>query len=136
MNIICSTKSPKSSTDCSGQITKRFYTHGELQEETLGNGLSLQYTYDKTGRPRTITFPDQTGVEYIYDAVDLKEVHRLINGKRTYKHLNQAHTLAGQVTKAQLAGNNGEINYTYDTPRTLHKYNNSIIPTICSPGWL
>lgn len=96
-------------------VTERMYDPvGQLIKETLGNGLSLHYTYDRTGRVRTALFPDQTGVEYLYDAVDLKEIHRVIGGKRVYSHFDQSHTLAGQVAKAQLSGNNGTIEYTYN----------------------
>ena len=97
-----------------GQKTELTYLNGELQKETLSNGLSLLYTYDKTGRVKTITFPDNTGVEYCYNAVDLKEVHRLTNGKRTYTHLDLNHSLSGEVTKVQPPGKNKSIEYTFD----------------------
>lgn len=87
---------------------------GQMIKETLGNGLELIYTYDKIGRVQKILFPDQTGVEYVYDAVDLKEVHRLILGSRTYVHKDERHTLTGKVTQALLPGNNGNIHHSYN----------------------
>ena len=97
-----------------GQVTERVYNSlGQLTQETLGHGLSLQYAYDRTGRARLIMLPDKTGIEYIYHAADLKEVHRLVNGRRTYSYFDQHHTLDGQVTQSQLP--NGQlIRYSYD----------------------
>lgn len=97
-----------------GKATDLKYSAGELEKETLGNGLTLHYTYDKTGRARTVTFPDRTGVEYCYNAVDLKEIHRLINGKRTYTHRDLAHSLSGEILQEALPGENGITNYSYD----------------------
>lgn len=98
----------------SGKITKREYFQGNLKRETLANGLSIDYTYDRTGRARTILFPDQTGIEYVYNSVDLKEIHRLINGKRAYTHRDLEHSLSGQVTKSSLPGHGGTVNYRFD----------------------
>ncbi len=99
----------------SGQVTERAYDHlGQLVKENFGNGLSVQYQYDKTGRVRYIVLPDQTGIEYVYNAVDLKEVHRLIAGQRTYSHFDLCHNLSGQVTQVRLPGNNGEGRYHYN----------------------
>jgi RHS repeat-associated protein len=97
-----------------GQATEREYFQGEMRKETLANGLTLHYTYDRTGRARTITFPDQTGIEYVYNAVDLKEIYRLMNGQRTYVHKDLEHSLSGQVTKAKLPGKSGVIAYHFD----------------------
>ena len=98
----------------SGTSTQLAYYEEQLQTESLANGLVLNYTYDKTGRVRTITFPDGTGVEYCYNAVDLKEIHRIINGNRSYTHRILTHTLSGEVTNEELPGSNGQISYIYD----------------------
>jgi RHS repeat-associated protein len=96
-------------------VTERLYDKsGQLTKEKLGNGLSLSYFYDKMGRVNKVILPDETGIEYIYDAADLKEVHRLVGGKRVYTHFNQSHTLSGQVTKAKLPGKGGRVSYSYN----------------------
>ena len=99
----------------SNKATERHYFQDELQTEILANGLSLHYTYDQTGRARTITYPDQTGTEYIYNAIDLKEIRRLINGQCAYVHSDLEHSLAGQITLAKPPGNNGTISYAFDS---------------------
>ena len=99
----------------SGQETLlKYNTQGELETETLGNGLKLHYTYDRDSRIRQVIIPDQTAIEYAYDAADLKEVHRLINGKKIYVHTDQEHNLTGQVTQAKPPGKGDQIHYTYD----------------------
>ena len=56
-----------------GETTERTYDlYGQLLSEKLAHGLKISYTYDRIGRPRTVTLPDQTGYEYIYNALDLK----------------------------------------------------------------
>lgn len=100
-----------------GKATKREYFQGKLKKETLANGFTLDYTYDLTGRARTITFPDQTGIEYVYHAVDLKEIYRIVNRQRTYVHKDLEHSLSGEVTKAELPGQNGTITYHFDPMR-------------------
>lgn len=97
-----------------GKATHREYFQGEMKKETLANGLSLEFTYDQTGRARRVMFPDQTGIEYVYNAVDLKEIYRLIHGERTYEHKDLEHSLSGQITKARLPGHNGEILYQFN----------------------
>lgn len=96
------------------QVTERVYDSlGRLAAEKLGNGLAISYGYDYLGRIIAIGLPDQSSVEYVYDAVDLKEIHRIQNGKRTYSHANLAHNLCGQVVKAQMA-NQQQAEYGYD----------------------
>lgn len=100
-----------------GKATQREYFQGNLKKETLANGLTLDYTYDRTGRAHTITFPDQTGIEYIYNAVDLREIYRIVNGQRTYVHRDLEHSLSGEVTKTELPGKNGVMAYHFDSLR-------------------
>lgn len=97
-----------------GKVTECSYFQGRLEKETLANGLTLNYTYDRTGRARTITFPDGTGLEYVYNAVDLQEIHRLIDKKRTYSHFDTVHSLSGQILQANPPGNNSPITYCFD----------------------
>ena len=98
-----------------GQETERFYNSlGELETEKLGNGLKLEYAYDQASRICQVRLPDQTGIEYVYDAVYLKEIHRLVNNKRTYAHIDQKHSLSGQIIQSKPPGNHDEVHYGYD----------------------
>lgn len=99
----------------SGQITQREYDQsGNMIKENLGNHLNIEYAYDYLRRPRFILFPDQTAAEYLYNAVDLKEIHRLIKGERVYSHQDKQHNLSGYILKSTLPGNNGEVDYAYN----------------------
>ncbi|WP_068466632.1 RHS repeat-associated core domain-containing protein [Candidatus Protochlamydia phocaeensis] len=95
--------------------TERAYDSlGQVIGEKLGNGLNLAYCFDRAGRARFVILPDQTGIEYVYNALDLKEIHRLKEGKRLYSHIESFHNLSGLTTEAQLVGQNGGIHYQYD----------------------
>lgn len=98
-----------------GQSTKRDYDLlGQLTMETLGHGLAMQYTYDPVGRVRHVTLPDQTQVDYQYDAVHLKSIQRLKAGTSAYTYHKTAYNLSGQATKVQLPGENGYLDAQYD----------------------
>lgn len=98
------------------QTTEREYNlYGELIGEKLGHGLRLFFIYDRLGRVREMGLPDQTGVEYVYDAANVKDMHRLIGGSRVYSYREESHTLGGQVLVSHLAGENGRVHYTYDS---------------------
>jgi len=96
--------------------TERSYDDfGHLKEEKLGNGLVSKFTYDLLERPTSMTLPDQSAIEYVYNAMDLKEIHRISNnGSRSYSHYNTHHNLSGVLTQAKLPGESGEIQYQYD----------------------
>ncbi len=119
-----------------GKPTKRTYSHDELKKEILANGLFAEYSYDRTGRALTLLFPDQTGIEYVYNAVDLKSIYRLNKGKRTYSHKYINHSLSGQVTQAKLPGNNETIYYQFDAQdRCISIQANAFQQTIPKDGF-
>lgn len=92
---------------------KTFDGHSNLVKETLGNCLTLYYTYDFIGRPKSITYPDNTSIRYEYDASRLKEIHR--EGPEKYVHQYKKYDLSGKVIEAQLIGDAGSVSYDYDT---------------------
>lgn len=96
-------------------VNERGYSvSGRLIKEKLGNGLETHYQYDRVGRITAVTLPDQTGIEYQYNALDLKEIRRLKNGQKVYSHSNTIHNLSGQVIQSQLIEQGGGIHYEYD----------------------
>ena len=87
---------------------------GMITSEKLANGLQLEFTNDRMNRIRTLKLPDQSGIEYVYNAVNLKEIHRITNNKRTYSYLEEKHNTACQIMEVSLPGNNGKVNFNYD----------------------
>lgn len=59
---------------------------GRLIQETLANGLELNSSYDSQGRRKSLTLPDNSSVEYIYDALYLRLVQRNTKNGKRYQH--------------------------------------------------
>lgn len=86
-----------------GKTTQITYDlEGRVIQEKLANDLKVSYTYDCGGRTRQVILPDSTSIEYVYDCLNLKEIHRVKEGKRAYSHIEEAHNLCGQPTHAIL----------------------------------
>lgn len=90
-------------------IRRAYDAHGFLIQETLPNELSLSYKNDPLGRLTQVTLPDQTTIEYCYNAVDLKQVKW-----KNYIHTNQHYTINGKLLESTLPENAGTIKYTYN----------------------
>lgn len=94
--------------------TKRTYDHhGCLKSETLGNNLTLFYTYDHLDRPTTVTLPDKSAIHYHFNANYLASVDRIRDNKVVYTH-RYNYDLAGNITEQTLLGQAGKIHYQYD----------------------
>lgn len=86
-----------------------------VKSETLLNGLTIGYRYDKANRPKVITFPDGTAVQYVYNAHRLTEVHRLSSEKqRKYSHRYTSYDTEDKLLEAKLVGKAGNATYQYD----------------------
>lgn len=86
-----------------------------MESETLSNGLKIGYKFDKANRPKIITFPDGTGVEYTYKAHRLVNVNRLSAEKRrTYSHRYLSYDLEDKLLGAKLIEKAGNAKYGYD----------------------
>ena len=98
------------------QDTLRTYDKfNRLDKETLGNNLTVQYTYDCANRHRTITFPDKSGVELNYKAHRLMKVHRLSpNKKRLYTHSYLDYDLEDKLLRSKLIEKSGVAEFNYD----------------------
>ncbi|MCA6598699.1 MAG: RHS repeat protein, partial [Pseudanabaena sp. M57BS1SP1A06MG] len=94
--------------------TRSYDKCNRLIEETLGNGLTFKYVYDRQGRVHSVTIPDHSHVVYTYNATDLIEVKRVhISGEVLYSQ-SYSYDQAGNVIKKELPFNQGSISYTYD----------------------
>lgn len=86
---------------------------GRLVREKLGNDLTLQFSYDRLNRPTQITFKNETALQYVYNTLFLKEVHRLEKGQRLYSHLYEDHDKGGTLLRSRLI-NGQQIDYKSD----------------------
>lgn len=119
-------------------ITSRKYDrNNRMVSEVLGNGLSTHYTYDRMGRPLSVTFPDQSGMGYVYQACFLKEVQRWSKDNEVeYAHVYNEYDLAGNVTSETLIEKGGTTTYQYDLlGRTLKISNKQWNETVPSQGY-
>lgn len=107
-----------------GNLTTRRYNDDDhLLEETLGNGLSLSFTYDAMGRPLSMTLPDASSVRYNYQAKNLKDVQRYDkNGTPTFQHTYENYDLGGRLLEEKHAGAAGTSSYAYDILRRLKSH--------------
>lgn len=94
---------------------KSYNAFNLLCSETLGNGITIVYQYDKAGRLTDYILSDGSSVKYIYDSVNVKEVRRIhANNKTSYSHLYLEYDLSGRVLREQLIGDAGNVNYMYN----------------------
>lgn len=117
------------SDEISGMTASREYNaFQQIIKETQGNDLAINYRYDGQGRTVQLTLPDGSAINYDYDALHLKAIHRITtNQEIQYSHRFTSYDELGLLSKAQLIENLGEISYNYDT--------NSKISGIQTPYW-
>lgn len=96
---------------------------GRMKQEKLANGLTLDYGYDRKNRVSRIDFPDATAVEYVYDALYLKEVNRIKLNQKIYSHIYQGYDLAGNLIQSQNVS--GPQFFSYDESNRLVETNTS-----------
>lgn len=101
--------------------TKRYYdSQHRIVEETLGNDLTLKNQYDLQGRRTLLTLPDQSGVEYIYDAAFLRSINRIsAQYRREYSHQYKDYDLSGQLMRSEMIGNLGDLDFLRDEKARL-----------------
>lgn len=97
--------------------TERTYDYdGNLLSETLGNGLTLNYTYDHAGRPIELELPDTSKIAYGYDAAHLREVRRIDQtGQCRYIHHYTRYDLDNHLLEARMSMGAGFIHHHYDS---------------------
>lgn len=95
--------------------TKQYDFTGRMIKEVLGNGLVMEYVYDRLGRTTLACLPDGSGIGYIYKGLYLKEIQRLNDQSDVlYKHVYNTFDMSGNVTQESLINNAGSIEHYYD----------------------
>ena len=75
----------------------------------------MQYAYDKKGRLKKITLPDNSKISYIYDAVFGREVKRIsAKGEVLYTHTYDRYDHHGRLQNESHIGYTGSQEYAYD----------------------
>lgn len=97
-------------------ITRREYDNfGRLWLEQLAHGQTIEYKYDWLDRPLHVAFTDGSGVDYVYNCMQLKKLDRKsVSGEILYTHTNQTHDLFGNVLRMTLPEKAGIEISTYD----------------------
>jgi RHS repeat-associated protein len=108
-----------SANSIDGKSVRRCYNAlNELTKETINDGegvYSLQYAYDRKGRIKQVTLPDNSKILYRYDAVFGREVQRLsADGKVLYSHIYEHFDEQGQLLCEKPVGCLGTNTYSYD----------------------
>lgn len=92
---------------------REYNTDNQLVKETIGNGLSLSYTYDSLGNILSIALPDGSSVGYTYEAKNLKEIVRYSpEMNETYHYSLNGYDLSGRLLSAYYP--NLESSFAYD----------------------
>ncbi|MFQ5728827.1 MAG: DUF6531 domain-containing protein, partial [Waddliaceae bacterium] len=109
--------------DC--PFTRTVDEQGNITSETLGDAIHLMYSYDPLGRLERMTLPDESTIEYAYDALRLRSVER--KGFCGNYRIEYACCLSGRVKEITLPGQLGCVRFEYD--QALRPI------TISSPYW-
>jgi RHS repeat-associated protein len=91
-----------------GQVTREIVYDGE-------HTYALRCQYDRKGRLKKISLPDDSSIHYTYDALLGKEVIRCAaNGSETYRHAYNAYDTSGRLCEETLIGYCGERIIQYE----------------------
>lgn len=103
-------------------LTDRFYdTNGRLTSETLGNGVTLRYAYDRMDRPTQVLLPDNSAINYQYDALHLRQVEH-----KGYVHEYLSYDLAGSLLEENLC-DKSRVYYSCDLLGRIKKVDSKVI---------
>lgn len=99
-------------------IQKAYTSFNQVRKETITDGegsYSLEYSYDRKGRLKTIMLPDRSKIAYTYDAVFGREVNRMSSqGEILYTHTYDSYDLQGRLLSENHIGYGGSHEYTYN----------------------
>ncbi|MCH9628216.1 MAG: hypothetical protein S4CHLAM2_18720 [Chlamydiales bacterium] len=102
-----------------GQKVGRTYNiFSQVIEENVEDGegkYTLKFQYDRKGRLKSITLPDQSSINYVYDAIFGREIIRTSsNGEELYTHTYNVYNPEGKLTNETLIGYCGDRKTHYD----------------------
>ncbi|MBM3199180.1 MAG: hypothetical protein FJZ58_08040, partial [Chlamydiae bacterium] len=102
-----------------GLSIERTYTpFNQVAKETIKDGegtYTLHYSYDRKGRLKTISLPDQSTIIYGYDALFGREIHRTSpQGEVLYTHTYDSYDTQGRLLTENHIGYIGSHEYLYD----------------------
>lgn len=118
-------------------VKRTFDLFEQMTSETIDIDqyrYTINYKYDRKGRIKSITLPDNSSIKYRYDALFCREITRLSKeGKVLYSHVYSDYDHRGRLVKEVLIGQAGEREYKYDSNSSLAEIN---IPKIhcCEQG--
>lgn len=99
-------------------IAKIYNTFDQVTEEIIKDGegtYKMQYAYDRKGRLKKIVLPDESKIQYTYDAVFGRRVERLsAQDEILYAHTYNQYDTQGRLQQESALGYVGPKEYTYD----------------------
>lgn len=99
-------------------VLRNYNSFNQITKEIIKDGegtYSLEYSYDRKGRLKTITLPDQSNIAYSFDAVFGREVNRISPQKEIlYTHTYDSYDFQGKLLSENHIGYAGPHAYTYN----------------------
>jgi RHS repeat-associated protein len=84
-------------------IKRELDGRGKILSEKQANEIVLQYVYDDQARKSSITYPDKSKADYIYDGINLKEIIKKdSSGAFLYSHKFKEYDLLQNLLKELL----------------------------------
>lgn len=97
------------------QTTREVDGKGRVIKDTLANGLVLEKEYDTLGRQTLLTLPDNSAIEYIYDAFYLRYVNRISKEEELlYSHHYKTYDLSENLIEEIFFSEEVSSIYSYD----------------------
>lgn len=98
-------------------IFRRYNDFNEVIEEAGGPGnLAIRSTFDLAGRRVGLILPDSSGVSYSYEGALLSSIQRFdAKRKMMYQHRYEYEPTVGKLSRQQLIGSLGSIDYHWDS---------------------
>jgi len=96
-------------------ISRKYSASGQIELEESRKDIFLTNTYDFKGRKTQIKLPDNSEVNYLYNALYLEEIHRIHpDPHKCYKHHYSKYDLEGNLLTLELIKGLGQVIYKYD----------------------
>jgi YD repeat-containing protein len=100
---------------------RKYDLFGNVIEENLANGLTVNMLYNTEGKIESLSLPDRSGVSYFYEGPRLKKVSRLSSsGAIQYSHIYDKYDSVGRLESATLINGVGKLSYKYNLNNAIH----------------